>query len=252
MNNFYVYVYLDPLISGKYEYGDYKFDFEPFYVGKGKNKRLYYHITEAERYYESGFNRDRVNISKVEKIKNIIDVGKYPIIIKLVDNISEDESIKIEMDLIKCIGRIDLKSGTLTNKTDGGDGGYNKIITEETRNKIIESSRKRPPVTDITRKKHSESWKKKGDELKSETINKISKTLKDKWVNKTEDEKEEYIKNHLSEMAKYDKSDEHKIKLRESQLNRSEDQKKESIRKMLESRRKNKEERGTRAVDASS
>lgn len=74
MNNFYVYVYLDPLISGKYEYGDYKFDFEPFYVGKGKNKRLYYHITEAERYYESGFNRDRVNISKVEKIKNIIDV----------------------------------------------------------------------------------------------------------------------------------------------------------------------------------
>jgi hypothetical protein len=157
------------------------------------------------------------------------------------------------MNLIKSIGRIDLKNGTLTNRTDGGDGGYNKIITEEIRNKLINSAKKRPPVTDITRKKHSDAWSNRDEKSKIEIAEKISKTLKDSWENKSDLEKDEYIKNHLSVMAKYEKSDDHRKKLRDSQLNRSDEQKKESIRKMLESRKKNKENKengGTRAVDA--
>ena len=250
MNEFYVYVYLDPLTPKNYEFNGYNFDFEPFYVGKGKNERLYSHINETKRYYESGYNKERINLSKVEKIKNILDAGLYPIIMKVIENISESESISVEMELIKSIGRIDLKKGTLTNRTDGGEGGYNKVITDEIRNKLIDSAKKRPPVNDITRKKHSESWSNRDDESRKEISEKISKTLKESWENKSDFEKEEYIRNHISVMAKYKKSDDHKRKLRDSQLNRSDEEKKESIRKMLESRKKNKENGGTRAVDA--
>jgi len=34
MNKYYVYVYLDSRKPGKYKYGEYEFDYEPFYVGK--------------------------------------------------------------------------------------------------------------------------------------------------------------------------------------------------------------------------
>jgi hypothetical protein len=36
---YYVYIILNPLKSGDFNYEEYHFDYEPFYVGNGKGKR---------------------------------------------------------------------------------------------------------------------------------------------------------------------------------------------------------------------
>ena len=47
-NIFYTYVYLDPRKPGCYECGEYKFDYEPFYVGKGHDIQYLSHLNEAK------------------------------------------------------------------------------------------------------------------------------------------------------------------------------------------------------------
>ena len=41
---YYVYALLDPRRPGPFKYGNWKFDFEPFYVGKGKDNRAFKHL----------------------------------------------------------------------------------------------------------------------------------------------------------------------------------------------------------------
>lgn len=111
MESFYVYVYLDPRKPGLFKYNDLKFDFEPFYVGKGTKNRAY-----------SGI-RDKNKCLKVTKIRSILKSDNFPIIIKLYENITNEESFIREIETILKIGRIDNKTGPLTNMTDGGTGG---------------------------------------------------------------------------------------------------------------------------------
>ena len=111
MEIFYVYVYLDPRKPGLFKYNDLKFDFEPFYVGKGTKNRAY-----------SGI-RDKNKCLKVTKIRSILKSDNFPIIIKLYENITNEESFIREIETILKIGRIDNKTGPLTNMTDGGTGG---------------------------------------------------------------------------------------------------------------------------------
>ncbi len=112
-NIFYVYIYLDPRKSGNFEYGDLKFDYEPFYIGKGKYNR----ITE-------GLSNKRDNKYKLSKIKKIKENNLEVISYKLYDNLTEEESFYIEIDLIKKIGR-KIDNGPLCNFHKGGSGGDN-------------------------------------------------------------------------------------------------------------------------------
>lgn len=111
---YYVYVYLDPRKRGNFKYTNISFECEPFYVGKGKADRFLKHLTENKRHYKNN------------KIKAILNAGLKPIIVKLYENLNEEDSFIKEMEVIKIIGRLDLNLGPLTNLTDGGEGhsGY--------------------------------------------------------------------------------------------------------------------------------
>ncbi len=77
-NIFYTYIYLDPRKFGVYEYGNYKFDAEPFYVGKGKDDRYLFYIHEAKSHSIKYVGNKHIYY----KIKKILKVGLEPIILK--------------------------------------------------------------------------------------------------------------------------------------------------------------------------
>ena len=130
---FYVYMYFDPRRQNKYKYGKYEFNYEPFYVGAGKHNRCYHHIWDSLKGKQS---------FKCHKIRKIInETGKEPIIIKYEEHLTFKEARYLEIKMIKIIGRFDLNKGPLTNKTDGGEGSYNIVVSKQTRTKISKANK---------------------------------------------------------------------------------------------------------------
>jgi hypothetical protein len=179
MDNYYIYIYLDPRKYGYYKYGEYKFDYEPFYVGKGKNDR-------CKIYY----NRNKYFKNKINKI---IRCGLKPIIFKLYENLNENKSFEFEKKLIKEIGRIDLKTGSLINMTDGGEGTSG--ISEEERSKI--SERMKGENNPFFGKHHTEETKrilrKNFQEIKEEFEKRNYKLLTEEKDYKNSKQKLNYI-----------------------------------------------------------
>jgi len=105
--DYYVYVYLDPRKNGKFIYDNLKFDFEPFYVGKGKGNRI-----------EQGLHDNNNNINKQQIISEIFNDGLKPICLKICENISNEKSYELEKELIQKIGRLN-ENSVLTNVTKG-------------------------------------------------------------------------------------------------------------------------------------
>lgn len=170
---FYVYVYLDPRKKGEFKYGDYEFEYEPFYVGKGHGKRSLEHLRESQLKHKTHKNN---------KIKKIRQEGYEPIIVKISENLFELDAFDSEVKLINLIGRHDLSSGPLTNKTDGGEGIIGLIKTKEHR-KNLSISRTGYKHTDEAKKKISDSLRGKrgrntGNKHSEETKKQISESKK--------------------------------------------------------------------------
>lgn len=112
MNNFYVYLYIDPSRND-----------EVFYVGKGTSYRSHKHLKRKDKH------------PMAQKVQKMLRDGVEPIITKL-ECSSESIAFELERGLINTIGRKDLNEGTLLNLTNGGEGVSGRITTEETRQKL--------------------------------------------------------------------------------------------------------------------
>lgn len=115
--DYYVYIYLNQLKEGDWRFKDHTFECQPFYVGKGKKKR------EKSHLYPSNLRKKSYKNNTIKKI--LKETGEEPIHFRIYENLTNEEAIKIEAELIECFGRIDDGTGILTNLTDGGEGVNN-------------------------------------------------------------------------------------------------------------------------------
>ncbi|MFA5152778.1 MAG: GIY-YIG nuclease family protein [Clostridia bacterium] len=109
---FYVYQLIDPRTK------------EVFYIGKGKNERMFNHVRDVKR----GIGIKK-NPHKYYKIKQILDSGFSDIFYNIIfTSENEQECFDKEIALIKEYGK-----DKLTNITDGGEGGYNQKAVDVNR-----------------------------------------------------------------------------------------------------------------------
>jgi hypothetical protein len=99
-NKYYTYAYL-------------REDRTPYYIGKGHGNRLY---RRSKRDIKPPRNKSRTIILK--------------------QNLTEEEAFRHEIYMIDVFGRIDLGTGILRNRTNGGEGMSGFIPSEETKEKI--------------------------------------------------------------------------------------------------------------------
>ncbi len=121
----YVYIYLDNRKPGRWEYKGLIFQYQPFYVGRGVDGRIKDHLSAKERF--SGTLKGNV-INRIYE-----DLNETPIYYKIYENLTFNESDKIETDIIAYFGRRNNGTGILTNLTDGGIGPLGIIIKKESR-----------------------------------------------------------------------------------------------------------------------
>lgn len=123
----------------------------PFYIGIGNKK-------DFARAYE--FKPDKRNQYwyRIYKKTNIaVEI--------LFEGLTKEQAVKKEKEFIALYGRVDNNTGILTNMTDGGDGVFGRITTNELREKFAATKKgKLNPqygkvVSQETRQKRSNSLK---------------------------------------------------------------------------------------------
>lgn len=176
---FYVYVYLDSRKPGNYNYGKFSFDFEPFYIGKGKNFRMFKHLKEKS----NERNINTYKYLKIQKIRN--ETGKDPIILKVFENLLEQKALDIEEEMILTIGRKCINTGPLANIQESGK-----------QNSFFEHTEKTKKLISVKNK-----GKLKGISRSKEVIDKIKKTKKERGSFCSDQQKKD-ISNSLKEYFK--------------------------------------------------
>ena len=100
MNEYYVYGLIDPRTE------------KPFYIGKGKGKRISQHFNEKENIHS--------NTGKLNLIKEIQESNHTVGQKVFAENLSEEAALLLEKILIFRLGREIFDEGVLTNIVPGG------------------------------------------------------------------------------------------------------------------------------------
>jgi len=162
-NRFYVYAYL-------------REDGTPYYVGKGKGERCYW---KGGRPCGTPKSKDRI--------------------LKLADGLSEQEAFSLEEWMISGLGRQDIETGPLHNRSNGGEGNSGRIVSQYTRSKMSVAATNRSPGHNekIAAKLHlPENQAKRLAGLRSaDTRAKLSAARSKNWVVTTPLGKTLFIKN---------------------------------------------------------
>jgi hypothetical protein len=120
--SYYVYVYRHPVTM------------LPFYVGKGKDSRMFKHLYET---YENTENRKKYAV-----IKNLLSHGILPVISRYAKNLDEETAYQIEEMLIQRWGRQGFeKNGLLTNICVGNrpPSSQGRILSEQARHNLSQA-----------------------------------------------------------------------------------------------------------------
>lgn len=195
----YIYVYLDSRKKGSYSYGEYHFEYEPFYVGKGIGDRYLSHLKIA-----NGSRKGKNNLI-VTKIKSILNDGFEPIIIKIIEYLTKEDYDIYEKAIIKEIGKSCDDLGPLLNIMDGGDGGITWVGEHHNKGKKLEEIVGEEKSTELKKKLSEQASKRIGElnpnfgntgelnpifgiKRSEETVNKIREKTLDQFSNYSKDE----------------------------------------------------------------
>lgn len=149
MPTFYIYELWDSLKN------------EPFYVGKGKIHNSVIRYCRPYDHVKKAFgmkNQKDNNRHKLNRISKIIRNGGKIHIKIVLESQDEREILNKEIELILLYGRRDLKTGSLTNLTAGGEGVSGRIYSKADRKRI--SMRVRGKGNPMYGKKHKTLSKK--------------------------------------------------------------------------------------------
>ena len=133
-----------------YTYAFLREDGTPYYIGKGKGKRIY---------------------SRHRRIKPPTDMNR---VVYLKQNLTDEEAIRHEIYMIGVYGRKDIGTGILRNGTDGGEGNSGRVMSEETKKKVSDKM-KGIKKSEEHRRKLSEA--KKGRKYSKKHIDSIKEGL---------------------------------------------------------------------------
>lgn len=114
---FYVYIYVDE-------------NKVPVYVGKGCWDRVDKHIAIVRKKIA---RNQKMGTHFYNFLAKMLNQGIEPDRFVSQNNLTEDEAHKLEIYLIKLFGRRDLKTGSLLNHTNGGEGSSGLKWSEESR-----------------------------------------------------------------------------------------------------------------------